>query len=58
MRKKGLRKKTMTKQSAQYFLKTLYGFTNKQADNYLKSLKGKYTVMNIIYADIENGELK
>lgn len=57
MKKKDFYKKTLTKQSAKYFLKTLYGFTDKQADDYLKALKGKYTVTNIMYAEIENSKL-
>ena len=58
MRKKSFYNATLTRQSAHSILKTLYGFTDEQADKYLNKLKGKYTVINIMYADLKEEELK
>ena len=58
MRKKDFYQATLTRQSAHDILKVLYDFTDKQADDYLDTLNGKYTVANIMYADIEKEELK
>lgn len=51
MKRKEFYNTALTKQSALALLVSVYGITYKQANNYLKSLNGKYTITNIMYPD-------
>lgn len=57
MKRKEFYNSVLTKQSALTLLVRIYGISYKQANHYLKSLNGKYTVTNIMYHDIQKGKL-
>jgi hypothetical protein len=57
MKRKEFYNSVLTKESALALLVRIYGISYKQANDYLKSLNGKYTISNIMYPDIQKGKL-
>lgn len=57
MKRKDFYNTVLTKQSALTLLVRIYGITYNQANEYLKTLDGKYTITNIMYPDRIKGKL-
>lgn len=57
MKRKKFYNTVLTKQSALELLVSIYHITYKQANNYLKTLNGKYTISNIMYPGANKGKL-